>query len=169
MPINPLCCPLRCRACNQSILVEMVVPVAPPQPHPLNQLCKDSSNTAHAAFLAPPSTIPARLVKAKTLSILREKFGRNKRRVGCLRNTGSYYQEKSSIVSNFKFSYLFNIAYKHQGNGKHKDMQSLVGVHIKNEAEEVGDDGAVLHPFMLIFPNKRRVYYLKSKASFFVA
>lgn len=44
-------------------------------------------------------------------------------------------------------------------------MQSLVGVHIKNEVEEVGDDGAVLHPFMLIFPNKRRVYYLKSKVS----
>jgi hypothetical protein len=29
--------------------------------------------------------------------------------------------------------------------------------------EEPGDDGVTLHPFMLIFPNKRRVYYLKSK------
>lgn len=44
-------------------------------------------------------------------------------------------------------------------------MQNLVGVHIKNEAEEVVDDKTVLHPFMLIFPNKRRVYYLKQKVS----
>lgn len=57
------------------------------------------------------------------------------------------------------------IAYKHQGEGrhegKHKDMQSLVGVHIKNENEEVIDGKTVLYPFMLLFPNKRRVYYLK--------
>lgn len=44
-------------------------------------------------------------------------------------------------------------------------MQNLVGVHIKNEAEEIQDEKIVLHPFMLIFPNKRRVYYLKSKVS----
>ncbi len=58
------------------------------------------------------------------------------------------------------------VAYKHQKDGKHegkhKDMQNLVGVHIKNETEEVLEDGTVLYPFMLIFPNKRRVYYLKS-------
>jgi len=42
-------------------------------------------------------------------------------------------------------------------------MQSLVGVHIKNEIEETVDDQTVLHPFMLIFPNKKRIYYLKSR------
>lgn len=42
-------------------------------------------------------------------------------------------------------------------------MQSLVGVHIKNEIEEVIDEQTVLHPFMLIFPNKKRIYYLKSR------
>ena len=42
-------------------------------------------------------------------------------------------------------------------------MQSLVGVHIKNEIEEIVDDQTVLHPFMLIFPNKKRIYYLKSR------
>jgi serine/threonine protein kinase len=41
-------------------------------------------------------------------------------------------------------------------------MQSLVGVHIKNEREET-ENGQVLYPFMLIFPNKRRIYYLKSE------
>ena len=31
------------------------------------------------------------------------------------------------------------IAYKHQGETKHKEMQSLVGVHIKNEMDEIID------------------------------
>ena len=44
-----------------------------------------------------------------------------------------------------------NIAYKHQGDTKHKDMQSLVGVHIKNEIEEIIDQNTILYPFMLIF------------------
>jgi serine/threonine protein kinase len=39
-------------------------------------------------------------------------------------------------------------------------MQSLAGVFIKSELEETMEDGAVMHPFMLIFPNKRRIYYL---------
>lgn len=43
-------------------------------------------------------------------------------------------------------------------------MQNLVGVHIKNEADEIIDEKTVLHPFMLIFPNKRRVYYLRTQA-----
>ncbi len=58
---------------------------------------------------------------------------------------------------------LVCLAYKHQGDTKHKDMQSLVGVHIKNEIEEILDQNTVLYPFMLIFPNKRRIYYLQSK------
>jgi len=37
-------------------------------------------------------------------------------------------------------------------------------VHIKNELEEIIDKDTILYPFMLIFPNKRRIYYLKSKA-----
>jgi hypothetical protein len=53
-------------------------------------------------------------------------------------------------------------SYKHYGDGKHKEMQNLVGVHIKNEADEIIDEKTVLHPFMLIFPNKRRVYYLRT-------
>ena len=36
-------------------------------------------------------------------------------------------------------------------------------MHIKNEKEEVGEDGVTLYPFMLIFPNKRRIYYLKTE------
>lgn len=31
------------------------------------------------------------------------------------------------------------LAYKHKGDTKHKDMQNLVGVHIKNEMEEILD------------------------------
>ena len=42
-------------------------------------------------------------------------------------------------------------------------MQSLAGVHIKNELEEILDQQTILYPFMLIFPNKRRIYYLQSK------
>jgi hypothetical protein len=39
-------------------------------------------------------------------------------------------------------------------------MQSLFGVHIKNEPEERVDDKTLYYPFMLIFPNKKRIYYL---------
>ena len=39
-------------------------------------------------------------------------------------------------------------------------MQSLAGVFIKSTAEETDESGVVLFPFMLIFPNKRRIYYL---------
>jgi hypothetical protein len=44
-------------------------------------------------------------------------------------------------------------------------MQSLVGVHIKNELEEVVDETTILHPFMLIFPNKKRIYYLRTRVN----
>lgn len=39
-------------------------------------------------------------------------------------------------------------------------MKSLAGVYLKEELEEFNDDGVTLYPFMLIFPNKRRIYYL---------
>jgi len=43
-------------------------------------------------------------------------------------------------------------------------MHSLVGVFIKDEAEEQLDSTTVLHPFKLIFPpNKVRAYYLLTK------
>jgi hypothetical protein len=42
-------------------------------------------------------------------------------------------------------------------------MQSLAGVFIKSQEEEKSEDGTILHPFMLIFPNKRRIYYLETK------
>lgn len=54
-------------------------------------------------------------------------------------------------------------SYKTQGDPKHKDMQSLSGVYIKSQAEEQMEDGTILHPFMLIFSNKRRIYYLDTK------
>ena len=43
-------------------------------------------------------------------------------------------------------------------------MQSLAGVFIKSEMEEMLDDSTILYPFMLIFPNKRRIYYLETLA-----
>jgi serine/threonine protein kinase len=42
-------------------------------------------------------------------------------------------------------------------------MKSLAGVYLKYELEEVVEGGMKMFPFMLIFPNKRRIYYLKSK------
>ena len=42
-------------------------------------------------------------------------------------------------------------------------MQSLAGVFIKSEMEEMMDDQSIMYPFMLIFPNKRRIYYLETK------
>jgi hypothetical protein len=44
-------------------------------------------------------------------------------------------------------------------------MQNLVGVFIKDEIHEKLDDGMVLYPFMLIFPNKRRIYYLETNVT----
>ena len=38
-----------------------------------------------------------------------------------------------------------------------------MGVHIKNESEEIVDSNTTVYPFMLIFPNKRRIYYLQTK------
>lgn len=41
-------------------------------------------------------------------------------------------------------------------------MKSLAGVYLKEEMEEFSDGGKTYYPFMLIFPNKRRIYYLES-------
>ena len=54
--------------------------------------------------------------------------------------------------------------YKNKKEEKHKSMHSLVGVFIKDEAEEQLDSTTVLYPFKLIFPpNKARSYYLTSR------
>jgi serine/threonine protein kinase len=55
-------------------------------------------------------------------------------------------------------------SYKSQGDSKHKEMRALSGVYIKDEPEELDENGLELHPFMLIFPNKRRIYYFYKKA-----
>ena len=54
-------------------------------------------------------------------------------------------------------------SYKNQQDLKHKEMKSLAGVYLKEELEEFLDNGMVLYPFMLIFPNKRRIYYLPTR------
>ena len=54
--------------------------------------------------------------------------------------------------------------YKNRREEKHKSMHCLVGVFIKDEAEEQLDSTTVLHPFKLIFPpNKARLYYLSDR------
>jgi hypothetical protein len=42
-------------------------------------------------------------------------------------------------------------------------MKSLAGVYLKSDIEEGMENGRVMYPFMLIFPDKRRIYYLKSQ------
>lgn len=53
-------------------------------------------------------------------------------------------------------------SYKNQGDAKHKEMKSLAGVYLKEEVDEANESGQMLFPFMLIFPNKRRIYYFKT-------
>ena len=54
-------------------------------------------------------------------------------------------------------------SYKNQADLKHKEMKSSAGVYLKEELEEEQYNGTTLYPFMLIFPNKRRIYYLGSQ------
>ena len=54
--------------------------------------------------------------------------------------------------------------YKNKTEDKHKGMHNLIGVFIKDEAEEKLDSTTSLYPFKLIFPpNKVRTYYLQTK------
>lgn len=41
-------------------------------------------------------------------------------------------------------------------------MKSLTGVFLKDDLETFSDNGVEFYPFMLIFSNKRRIYYLAS-------
>ena len=55
--------------------------------------------------------------------------------------------------------------YRNKREEKHKSMHSLVGVFIKDEAEEQLDSTTILYPFKLIFPpNKARSYYFSDRA-----
>jgi hypothetical protein len=74
-------------------------------------------------------------------------------------------QKKGGQLRNYWYVLLGKelYSYKNQGDQRHKDMQSLTGVFIKSEMEEIQEDNTVLHSFMLIFPNKRRIYYLDTK------
>jgi len=42
-------------------------------------------------------------------------------------------------------------------------MKSLTGVYFKDENTTVDENGRPIYAFMLVFPNKRRIYYLKSE------
>ncbi len=54
--------------------------------------------------------------------------------------------------------------YKDKKNDKHKGMHNLIGVFLKDEPEEVLENGTILYPFKLIFPpSKARTYYLQTK------
>jgi len=53
--------------------------------------------------------------------------------------------------------------YKNKAEDKHKSMHSLVGVFISDAPVEQLDSSTQLHPFKLIFSDKReRIYYLQS-------
>jgi hypothetical protein len=41
-------------------------------------------------------------------------------------------------------------------------MKSLAGVYLKDEPDAPDEDGEMMYLFMLIFPNKRSIYYLKT-------
>ncbi len=54
--------------------------------------------------------------------------------------------------------------YKNKSDERHKSMNSLVGVFVKDEVEEQIDSTTMLYPFKLIFPpNTVRTYYLRDK------
>lgn len=74
-------------------------------------------------------------------------------------------QKKSAIFKKYWFVLLGKelYSYKNQGDVKHKVMKSLAGVYIKDEPTTADESGNPVYAFMLIFPNKRRIYYLKSE------
>ena len=54
--------------------------------------------------------------------------------------------------------------YKSRTDEKHKMMNNLVGVFIKDEEDEVLGEDTTIYPFSLIFPgNKSRTFYLQNK------
>jgi hypothetical protein len=53
-------------------------------------------------------------------------------------------------------------SYKKESDVKHTEVRSIAGVYIKSSVEEIVEDGVRYYPLMLIFPDKRRIYYLSS-------
>lgn len=53
--------------------------------------------------------------------------------------------------------------YRSKSDSKHKEMKSLAGVYLKDEPDTIDEQGNNLFLFMLIFPNKRSIYYLTSQ------
>jgi serine/threonine protein kinase len=74
-------------------------------------------------------------------------------------------QKKAGNIKRYWFVLLGKelYSYKQQGDLKHKEMKSLAGVYLKYEIDPVNEMGTLYYPFMLIFPNKRRIYYLLSQ------
>lgn len=75
-------------------------------------------------------------------------------------------QKKGGSLKQYWFVLLGKelYSYKQQGDLKHKEMKSLAGVYLKYELDVIEEEGETLYPFMLIFPNKRRIYYLRTEA-----
>lgn len=86
--------------------------------------------TAFAVCLVLPIKKIVIAVQARIPFILKEKLSRSRRKEEFWKNIGLCYLAKNFIVT---FYLLTVLAYKNQGDTKHKDMQSLVGVHLKNE------------------------------------
>jgi hypothetical protein len=43
-------------------------------------------------------------------------------------------------------------------------MKSLAGTYIKDEEDYIDEAGKKLYAFMLVFPNKRRIYYFETQS-----
>lgn len=50
--------------------------------------------------------------------------------------------------------------YRNKRENKHKNLYVLVGVYIKEDQEEIFQGEIKLFPFTLVFPNKKRTFYL---------
>ncbi len=74
-------------------------------------------------------------------------------------------QKKSSVLKGYWYVLIGQelYCYKRKGETKHKELKSLSGVFIKDEKDQVNDDGTLLYAFLLIFPNKKRIYFCKTK------
>ncbi len=72
-------------------------------------------------------------------------------------------QKKTGKFKNYWFVLLGKelYTYRKKGDVKHKEMRSLSDIYISEnlKVEKVSDD--VYYPFVLIFPNKKRIYYCR--------
>lgn len=56
--------------------------------------------------------------------------------------------------------------YKKKSDEKHKTMQALTGVFIREEPSEPLDESTQIFSFTLIFPSKERTFYLQNKKDY---